>query len=146
MHISLYCGPYMKNWRLFFFLVIHISALFWGLTGLKFSFTWVWCKGPQDPPKYEKKYIFHILGLNLKMSHQIASPATPGFYIMAQHDPKQKEIYFIFFIFFILTQKVLIIWLLYLTCKLLLKRVDVNQDGSSLIINPPTGPPNSHRC
>ena len=29
---------------------------------------------PQDPPKYEKKYIcFHILGLNLKISYQIAS-------------------------------------------------------------------------
>ena len=28
---------------------------------------------PPGPPKYEKKYFFHILGLNLKMSYQIAS-------------------------------------------------------------------------
>ena len=29
---------------------------------------------PQDPPKYEKKYnFFHILGINLKISYQIAS-------------------------------------------------------------------------
>ena len=41
---------------------------------LKFSFTWVRHKAPQGPPKYEKKVIFfHILGLNLKMSSQIAS-------------------------------------------------------------------------
>ena len=31
-------------------------------------------KPPQDPPKYEKSIIiFHILGLNLKNSYQIAS-------------------------------------------------------------------------
>ena len=31
-------------------------------------------RAPQDPPKYEKKYyIVHILGLNLKISYQIAS-------------------------------------------------------------------------
>ena len=35
------------------------------------------------------------------------------------------------------SQKVLIRLPLYLTCKLLLKRVDVNQDGPSLIIEPP---------
>ena len=42
---------------------------------LKFSFTWVRRKAPPGPPKYEKKkyYFFHILGLNLKMSYQIAS-------------------------------------------------------------------------
>ena len=37
---------------------MHMSALWWGLTALK----------------YEKKYIFfHILGLNLKISYQIVS-------------------------------------------------------------------------
>ena len=64
----------MKNCRLFFSLVIHMSALGWGLTALKFSFTWVRRKGPPGPPKYEKKvYFFHILGLNLKISYQIVS-------------------------------------------------------------------------
>ena len=64
----------MKNWWLFCSLVINLSALLWGLTALKFSFTWVRRKAPQGPPKYEKKYYyFHILGLNLKMSYQIAS-------------------------------------------------------------------------
>ena len=30
--------------------------------------------GPPGPPKYEKKvYLFHILGLNLKISYQIVS-------------------------------------------------------------------------
>ena len=51
-----------------------MSALLLGLTALKFSFTWVRHKAPPGPPKYEKKYYyFHILGLNLKMSYQIAS-------------------------------------------------------------------------
>ena len=51
-----------------------MSALWWGLTALKFSLTWVWHKGPPGPPKYEKNiYFFHILGLNLKMSNQIVS-------------------------------------------------------------------------
>ena len=64
----------MKNWWLFCPLVIHISALWGGLTALKFAFTWVRRKGPPGPPKYEKKvYYFHILGLNLKISYQIAS-------------------------------------------------------------------------
>ena len=64
----------MKKWWLFFSLVINLSALLWGLTALKFSFTWVWRKAPPGPPKYEKKYyFFHILGLNLKISYQIAS-------------------------------------------------------------------------
>ena len=39
-----------------------------------FLFTWVRRKAPPGPPKYEKKVLFfHILGLNLKMSYQIAS-------------------------------------------------------------------------
>ena len=52
-----------------------MSALWWGLTALKFSFTWVRHKGPPGPPKYDKKsiYFFHILGLNLKISYQIVS-------------------------------------------------------------------------
>ena len=60
----------MKNWWLFFSLVINLSALLWGLTALKFSFTWVRHKGPPGPPKYEKNI---ILGLNLNISYQIAS-------------------------------------------------------------------------
>ena len=64
----------MKNWWLFFSHFINLSALLWGLSALKFSFTWVRLKAPPGPPKYEKKYyFFHILGLNLKMSYQIAS-------------------------------------------------------------------------
>ena len=48
-----------------------MSALWWGLTALKFSFTWVRHKSaPGPPPKYEKKY---ILGLNFKISYQIVS-------------------------------------------------------------------------
>ena len=177
----------MKNWWLFISLVINLSALLWGLTALKFSFTWVRRKAPPGPPKYEKNIIlFHILGLNLQISYQIASllhmyidmgeriagkqdrpsliiedplrapkiappkktwfsncflllyiclhcdevcicwhfgaPGTPGFYVSAQHDPEKNEIYFIFLIFLILTQKVLIRLLLSLTCKLLLNR------------------------
>ena len=54
-----------------------MSALWWGLTALKFSFTWVWHKSPPGPPppKYEKKWGFflHILGLSLKISYQIVS-------------------------------------------------------------------------
>ena len=49
----LYCGPYMKNWWLFFV--------------LKFSFNWVRRKGPTA------SIFFHILGLNIKHSYQIAS-------------------------------------------------------------------------
>ena len=60
----------MKNWWLFLSLVIELSALLWGLSALKFSFTWVRRNTPPGPPKYEKKY---YLGLNLKMSYQIAS-------------------------------------------------------------------------
>ena len=66
--------PIYEKLVVFFPLVIDISALLWGLAALKFSFTWVRCKGPPGPPKYEKKYIFfHILGLNLKISYQIVS-------------------------------------------------------------------------
>ena len=51
-----------------------MSALWWGLTALKFSFTWVWRKCPPGPPKYEKNvYFFHILGLNFKISYYIVS-------------------------------------------------------------------------
>ena len=60
-------GPYMKKWWLYFSLVINLSALLWGLTALKFSFTWVWRKDPPPPPNMKKYYFFHILGLNLKM-------------------------------------------------------------------------------
>ena len=64
----------MKNCQLFFSLVIHMSALLWGLAALKFSFTWVRRKAPPGPPQIWKKYyFFHILGLNLKISYQIAS-------------------------------------------------------------------------
>ena len=48
-------------------------ALWWGLTALKFSFTWVRRKGPPGPPKYKKVNFYHILGLNLKISYQIVS-------------------------------------------------------------------------
>ena len=45
----------------------HFSALLWGLTALKFSFTWVWHKAPPGPPKYEKRcYFFSYFGVNLK--------------------------------------------------------------------------------
>ena len=64
----------MKNWWLFLSLIRDLSALLWGLSALKFSITWMKCKAPPGPPKYEKQYAFlHILGLNLKLSYQIAS-------------------------------------------------------------------------
>ena len=181
----------MKNWWLFFSLVINLSALLWGLTALKFSFTWVRHKGPPGPPQIWKKYYFcHILGLNLKISYQIASLfhmyIYMGEWIAGEQDrpsliiedplraPKIAPKYTFFFtfcpineklvfklfplvvhmsplwwglhlltfwcpwypwilcrgptwprkkwIFFILTQKVLIRLLLYLACKLLLNR------------------------
>ena len=66
--------PIYEKLAVIFSLVIHMSALWWGLTALKFSFTWVRQKGPPGPPKYETKSIFfHILGLNLKISYQIVS-------------------------------------------------------------------------
>ena len=65
---------YSNSWWLFCSIVIHMSALWWGLTALILLFTWVWRKGPSGPPKYEKIYIyFHILGLNLNISYRIAS-------------------------------------------------------------------------
>ena len=64
----------MKHWQLFVPLVICMCALLWGLTALKFSFTWVRHKGPQDPPQiWTKVYYFHILGLNIKISYPIVS-------------------------------------------------------------------------
>ena len=48
-------------------------AMWWGLTALKFSFTWVWHKGPQDPTNMKKVYFCHILCLNLNNSYQITS-------------------------------------------------------------------------
>ena len=70
------------------------------------------------------------------------APGTPGFYVGAQHDSEKNETYFIFFI---LTQKVLVRLLLYLICKLLLNRgYNVNQDGPSLIIQAPPPPPGPH--
>ena len=64
----------MKNWWLFFSHFINLSALLWGLSALKFPFTWVRRKAPPRTPQIWKKVLFfHILGLNLKMSYQIAS-------------------------------------------------------------------------
>ena len=60
----------MKNCQLFFPL-LYICLL---CDQVLLTFTWVRRKGPSGPPKYEKKvYIFHILGLNLKISYQIVS-------------------------------------------------------------------------
>ena len=57
----------MKNWWLFFFLVINLSALLWGLSALKFSLTWVRRKAPPGPPQIWKKVLFFShFGLKLK--------------------------------------------------------------------------------
>ena len=40
-----------------------MSALLWGLTALKFSFTWVRHKGPQDPPNMKKKINYFLTWL-----------------------------------------------------------------------------------
>ena len=56
----------MKNWWLCFSFVIHMSALWWGLTALKFSFTWVRRKGSPGPPKYETRFFFSYFWLKLK--------------------------------------------------------------------------------
>ena len=50
---------YEKLVVIFSLVIIHMSALWWGLAALKFSFTWVRQKGPQD--------------WNLKLSYQIVS-------------------------------------------------------------------------
>ena len=58
----------MKNWQLFSPL-LYICLLCYEVLLPGF-----YIRAPQDPPKYEKKYIFfHILGLNLKISYQIIS-------------------------------------------------------------------------
>ena len=67
------------------------------------------------------------------------APATPGFYVRAQHEPEN-----VLFNFFILTQKVLIIMLLYLTCKLLLKSGKCEPRwAQSDYWSPPPPPPGS---
>ena len=71
-------GPPNSQKCTFLYIVAHIwktgcyfFPLWWGLTGLKFSFTWV---RHQDPPKYEKKCIFFsYFGFKLKISYQIVS-------------------------------------------------------------------------
>ena len=68
------------------------------------------------------------------------APDTPGFYVRAQHDPdllfylNSKGFYHIAYIFY-----------MYINIK---ERVDVNQDGPSLVIEAPPPPrtPNSQRC
>ena len=71
-------GPiYEKPVIIFFPCYKFICSVLWGLTALKFSFTWVRRKAPPGPPRtpqiWKKKLFFHNLGLNLKMSYQIAS-------------------------------------------------------------------------
>ena len=121
-------------------------------------------RAPKIPPKYT---FFYILGHKWKTGFQIVSPCctyvstvmrsafcwhfgapgTPGFYVRARHDP-EKMIFF--FIFFILTQKVLIRLLLYLTCKLLLiEGILCEPRWAQWLLNPPPpppGPPYSQRC
>ena len=70
------------------------------------------------------------------------APGIPGFSVRAQHDP-EKMIFF--FIFFILTQKVLIRLLLYLTCKLILNRRYMwTKMGPVWLLNPPPPRPGPH--
>ena len=60
-------GGAIRPTGLLFSLVIHMSALWWGLTALKFSFTWVWHKGPPKTPlNMKNKYIFSYFGFKLK--------------------------------------------------------------------------------
>ena len=65
-----------KKWWLFFpLLIIRMSDLWWGLTTLKFLFTWVRRKGPhgpQDPPIWKQK-LSSYCGFKFKMSYQMAS-------------------------------------------------------------------------
>ena len=119
-------------------------------------------RAPKIPPKYT---FFYILAHKWKTGFQIVAPCCTyvstvmrsafadilvplvplDFYVRAQHDP---EIFF-FFIYFFLTQKVLIRLLLYLTCKLLLNRGYMwTKMGPVWLFNPPPppGPPYSQRC
>ena len=66
-------GDHIWRTGAFFSLVINLSALWWDLTALKFSFTWVQRKGPQDPPNMKKVKKIILFGLNLNISYQIAS-------------------------------------------------------------------------
>ena len=60
-------GPIYEKLVIIFFLVINLSALLWGLSALKFSFTWVRRKAPpQDPPNMKKSIIFSYFGFKLK--------------------------------------------------------------------------------
>ena len=64
MHVFGYCGPYLKNWWLCFCLVIHKSALWWGLTALKSPGFDI--RAPQDPPNMKKFNCFSYLGFMRK--------------------------------------------------------------------------------
>ena len=61
-----FCYIVAHIWKIcsYLSLVIHMSALWWGLTVLKFSFTWVRRKPP--PPIWNKVYIFLYFGFKLK--------------------------------------------------------------------------------
>ena len=54
--------PIYEKLVVMFSLVIHMSALLWGLTALKFSFD---IRAPRTP-KYEQKYNFSYFGFKLK--------------------------------------------------------------------------------
>ena len=71
MQIVCILWPIYEKLVFIFSLVIHMSALWWGLTALKFSFSWVW-RTPSPPPP-NLIFFLHILGLNFKISYQIAS-------------------------------------------------------------------------
>ena len=62
-------GPIYEKLVIIFSLVIHLSALLWGLSALKFSFTWVWRKAPPPPPGppqiWKKSIIFSYFGFKL---------------------------------------------------------------------------------
>ena len=116
-------------------------------------------RAPKIAPKYtlfftfwpiNEKLVFKLFPIVVHMSplwwglHLMTfwCPGTPGFYVRAQHDPEKNEIYFIFFIFCILTQRVLIRLLLYLTCKLLLNRGYMwTKMGPVWLWKPPPPPP-----
>ena len=56
----------MKNWWLFFSLVINLSALLWGLSALKFSFTWVRHKAPPGPTYHAIPTLWNNLELSIR--------------------------------------------------------------------------------